>query len=213
MRASPFASVVLFFAAMVGSVVGQGLWEPSDMMKILDPVPKSSVPRELVTRLRVGTANVVLEQTALKEVQALLGGTIGHRGDAGEYLQWICVHGADPSGRWALWLESGETHGDAIGAFVLRRIPALGHVDERCSTLSQTSQSVTLPVPLQLGASEGEVIKVLGRPTVRHNDILFYVHEHEELLRGETFSTSNIVAVAVRRGIVEAIQVSRVTVN
>ena|SRR5437879_5163542 len=213
MRVCLFARIVLFFAAMVGLAADQRVWEPADMINGLDPLPKSSVPRELVTRLRVGTANIVLEQTMMKEVQALLGGTIGHRGDASESLKWICVHGADPAGQWALWLESGEIYGDAIGAFEWRRIPALGQVDERCSTLSQTSQSIMLPVPLQLGASEVEVIKVLGRPTVRSNDILFYVHEHEELLLGETFQTSNIIAVAVREGVVEAIQVSRVTVN
>ena len=148
MRVCLFARIVLFFAAMVGLAADQRVWEPADMINGLDPLPKSSVPRELVTRLRVGTANIVLEQTMMKEVQALLGG-----------------------------------------------------------------QSMMLPVPLQLGASEVEVIKVLGRPTVRSNDILFYVHEHEELLLGETFQTSNIIAVAVREGVVEAIQVSRVTVN
>ncbi len=49
---------------------------------------------------------VNLEETPLKEVQKGLGGTIGSRGDASEALRWLCFHGSDAKGRWALWLES-----------------------------------------------------------------------------------------------------------
>jgi hypothetical protein len=60
-----------------------------------------------------------------------------------------------------LWLETGEIHGNNIGAFEWRRISKSTRVDQRCSAAS-ASEQIVLPVQLRLGIAQGELIKALG---------------------------------------------------
>ena len=111
-----------------------------------------------------------------------------------------------------LWLESGEIDGPCVGGFQWRRASRSAQFDERCSTLSDTSE-VELPSDLSLGISEEKVIRVLGRPTSRRGNTLLYEHEHDGLIRGEQFFSSNVVIVALRGRVVWAIQVSKTVTN
>ena len=63
------------------------------------------------------------------------------------------------------------------------------------------------PLRFGLGQTEMQVRKILGRPTVRYRDTLIFFHEHEETIRNQSFTASNTVAVALRGGVVWAIQV------
>jgi hypothetical protein len=206
---------VLFFV-VVGSHANAGqrvFWEPLGLLPSVDRLPQPTVSREYITSLRVANWSMILEKTTLEDVQARLGGTVGRRGDASTSLHWICLSGTDRAGRWVLWLESGEIHGGDVGAFELRRIPPAAVLDDRCVALSGRNSGVTLPIPLRLGIKEAEVIKVVGKPTVRLGEILLYVHEHQETIRGEPFDATNVLAVLVRRGVVEAIEVWKTTVS
>ena len=213
MRVTLLLSVIFFIVASAASEAGQSFWEPLGVVPSLAPLPRPSVSREFITRLRVANSNVILEKTTMKEVQARLGGTVGHRGDASESLDWICFHGTDLSGRWVLWLESGEIHGDTVGAFELRRIPPSAILDDRCGVLPSPNSRVILPVALQLGAREAQIVQALGAPTVKRGDVLVYLHEHQETIRRQVFSASNVLAVFVRGGVVEAIEVWKTTVS
>jgi hypothetical protein len=70
---------------------------------------------------------------------------------------------------------------------------------------------IELPIALRLGQTEMQVRKILGKPTVRYGSTLIFCHEHEVTVRKEPFTVSNLVAVALRGGVVWAIQVSKDT--
>ena len=67
-----FGLVILFVAGSVR----QDLWEPPDALKPLDSLPNASVSREFITHVGVANTDIVLEKTAMRHVQARLGGTI-----------------------------------------------------------------------------------------------------------------------------------------
>jgi hypothetical protein len=72
---------------------------------------------------------------------------------------------------------------------------------------------VELPIALHLGITEAEVLKTLGRPTVRHGNSLGYVHEHQESIRGEPYDSVNIVVILLRAGRVWSIEASKTTTS
>jgi hypothetical protein len=62
-------------------------WAPPVLFSIAgDTVPSPTVPRELITRLRVADMNVVLDEARLSEVRRHFGGEIGKSGDAGNFV-------------------------------------------------------------------------------------------------------------------------------
>jgi hypothetical protein len=167
----------------------------------------------MIASLRVSGVTIPLEEeTELESLQTRFGGEIGSEGDAADSLGWLCLYGNDAVGPWVLWLESGEIDGPYVGAFQWRRVSHSAEFDERCSALPDTSE-VELPIDLGIGTSEEKVIKILGRPTSRRGNTLLYEHEHDELVRGEEFNSSNMVIVALRGGVVWAIQVAKTTTN
>ncbi len=167
----------------------------------------------MIASLRVSETTIPLEEeTELETAQTMFGGKIGAQGDAADSLLWLCLHGSDAAGPWVLWLESGEIDGPYVGGFQWRRVSRSAQVDERCSALPDTSE-VELPINLRLGTSEKKVIKLLGSPTSRRGDTLLYEHEHDELIRGEEFNSSNSLIVELRGGVVWAIQVNKTTTN
>ncbi|MGD0696810.1 MAG: hypothetical protein ABSB82_18500 [Terriglobia bacterium] len=66
---------------------------------------------------------------------------------------------------------------------------------------------IELPIALRLDLTEMQVRKILGKPTVRYRSTLIFDHEHQETIRNEPATVSNTVAVALRDGVVWAIQV------
>jgi hypothetical protein len=190
------------------------IWAPPILWKFNDrALPKATVPKEMIASLRVSGVTIPLEEeTELETMQSRFGGEIGSQGDAADSLGWLCLYGSDGIGPWVLWLESGEIDGPYIGGFQWRRVSHSSRFDERCSALPDTSE-VRLPIGLGLGTSEAKVIRILGRPTSRRGDTLLYEHEHDELIRGEQFFSTNTVIVALRGGVVRAIQAVKTTTN
>lgn len=175
--------------------------------------PKPTVPKELVGHLRVGNVNILLEETPIKDVQAHLGGVIGHRGDAAEYLEWVCVHGSDEIGQWVLWIEGGEIHGGTVGGFRWQRATPSARFDNRCAVLPKTDDRITLPISVGLGTTETDLFQALGKPTTMEGDNLLFAHEHDETIRGEPYTSDNNVSIFLRRGVVWAMQVWKTTVS
>jgi len=184
-------------------------WQPPGWDGLFNELPTATVPKEMVGAFRVSDFPIELEETKMDDVRAHLGGTIGHKGDAGEYLEWLCFRGTDSEGRWVLWLESGEIDGGMVGRFRWQRLPMNAELDQRCRMLQREAGGILLPISLRLGTTEKEVLKTLGTPTVRRGDRLIYVHEHDETIRGEAFTSYNIVEVRFRGGTVCAIGVSK----
>jgi len=188
---------------------GQAIWEPP--AATFDEYPKGTVSKQMLASLRVSGIPVELEDTKMTDIASTLGGTIGQKGDAGLFEEWLCFHGTDATGRWALWLESREIDGGTVGQFHWRRLNMNAVVDRRCRMLGD--RKVELPISLRLDITESEVLKSLGRPTVRLGGSLGYVHEHTESFQGEPYASTNIVVVLLRAGRVWSIEVSKTTVS
>jgi len=195
-------------ASRPSSSSGQVIWEPP-AWTFLHEIPKATVSKQMLATLRVSGFPITLENTKMDKVSSTLGGSIGQKGDAGNFEEWLCFYGTDPSGRWVLWLESGEIDGGTVGSFQWQRLDTSAVLDGRCQMLGDAK--VDLPIAVRLGTVEAGVLKSLGRPTVRRGDRLVYVHEHQESILGEPFDSSNIVAILLRAGRVWEIDVSKTT--
>jgi hypothetical protein len=187
-------------------------WQPPAWNFLTEP-PKATVSKEMLVSLQVSNVAIYFEKTKMDDVRVRLRGTIGHSGDAGDYVEWLCFRGTDPKRRWVLWLESGEIDGGMVGSFQWQRVANSAVLDPRCRTLQDTSGAIKLPVALRLGMAETEVLKTLGPPTVSHGDRLIYVHEHQESIRGEPYTSENIVSILLRDGMVWAIEASKTTTS
>lgn len=206
-----FAVVPVFLLLCVSLACSQAVWEPPADLSV-SGIHRPTVGRELVTAIRIAGIDVVLEETQLSDVRSRLGGTIGTRGDASEALAWLCLHGSDEGGRWAIWLEAGEIHGGAVGAFQLRRINAGEPIDTRCQALG-SDRRIDLPAGLRLGLAQTQAVKTLGAPTATAGDTSLYAHEHVETIGGETATASNTLTVRLRGSVIDAIDVWKMTVS
>jgi hypothetical protein len=168
-----FSISALFFVASAtfaqsasrqSSSSGQVIWGPPAWT--YDEIPKATVSKQMLATLRVSGFPVTLENTNMDDVASSLGGTIGQKGDAGKFEEWLCFHGTDANGSWVLWLESGKIDGGTAGSFHWRRLNKGAVLDRRCRVLGKTK--VELPIALWLDITEAEVLKSFGRPTVRH---------------------------------------------
>jgi hypothetical protein len=187
------------------------LWQPTT---IAGPqrLPPATVHEEMIGSLRVADVQVVLDETRWEDVQKRLGGTIGHSGDAGESLTWLCFHGSDAQGGWVFWLQGGEVNGDSVGGIQWLRMASGDQTDSRCRRLEQ-KRDVELPIRLRLGMTRAEVTATLGAPTVQQHDVLTYLYEHTETVGDTPFTASNTLEIVLRDGVVCAIEAWRTTVN
>ena len=201
--------VVLLAASLTALAQSSPIWEPPNL-RIPDALPRATASKELITTLRVAGIRIDLETTALRRVQEELGGEMGDSGDAGESLEWLCLHGSDANGKWALWLESDvELYRGDINKFAVQRIDRNAKMDPRCRSIVG---DIELPGGLRLGLTETQVRKILGKPTARYGSTLLFDHEHEESLHNETVTVENTVCVTLRRGVVSSIEVWKISV-
>jgi hypothetical protein len=163
----------------------------------------------MVTALRLGTMSIRLERTELAAIRERYGGEAGLRGDAGSTLRWLCYGGQDATGRWALWLTSGEIDGPTIGSFEWRRVDASAQFDPRCALLPRGTTVTLSPTYLRLGVSRSQVLHRLGNPSMRRGVLLDY----EYARTGKTYDFSNSVAVWLRNGVVDSILVAETISN
>jgi hypothetical protein len=214
-------AITLFFAAacsLSAQTIAPGppldesaIWRTQPLLRFDDgPALRPTVPKEMIASLRLSDVNVPLEHIELQALQIRFGGKIGEEGDASNWHAWLCLHGSDTVSPWVLWLESSEIDGPYVGGFELRRVSRSAQFDERCAALPDTAR-IEMPIDLSLGTSKTKVISLLGRPTARVGDVLLYEHEHNELIRGEEFTSDNNVTVELRNGVVSAIDVTKTT--
>jgi hypothetical protein len=174
---------------------------PADLEMPGEVAPNPTISEPMITALRIGTMSIRFETTEFATVRERLGGEQGQRGDASAALQWLCYGGQDAGGRWALWLTGGEIDGPTVGSFEWRRIDANAQFDPRCTQLP-VGETITLsPTPLRLGMSQAEVLRRLGKPTLRRGPILEYDYRGQK----KSYDVWNTVAVRLSNGIVDSI--------
>jgi hypothetical protein len=184
------------------------VWEPPNP-DFSEALPKATIPKEMLSKIVVSGMSVNLEKTAISDIAAHFGATIGGKGDAGDSVQWVCFRGVDAGGDWVLWLESGEINGGTVGSFRWQRVGNADVLDQRCRLLR--GRAVELQNQLRLGLAQADVLKELGPATVSRADRAVYVHEHDESIHGEPYTSVNVVVVLFRQGKVQAIDVSKTT--
>jgi hypothetical protein len=203
------ALAMLLSVAVLDAQQPQVLWEPPTILA--EPVaPEPTVARDLVPSLGVGPFKVIFEDTSLAQVAAHFNAPVGHAGDASESISWVCLHGRDSAGRWALWVESGEIHGGLCGGFFWLRLSAADRLDERCRAVE--AASISLPAPVRLGAPAADVLRKMGPPTTQSPERMLYVHRKAMTLvpksggRPEPYELWSTLHMRVHRGTVDAIQ-------
>lgn len=115
--------------------------------------------------LRMGSLEVTLEKTSLKEVQSTTGvGKIYSHGDASEALAWLCYTVSTSHLKQRLWLSSGEMGGlsiiDGISAVV---IPTKVSPSAGCPELPKRYMPLRFANGIWLGASEERFQKSFGK--------------------------------------------------
>jgi hypothetical protein len=185
------------------------VWEPPLLFTATDEIPKGTVAKDIVRDLQVSDKTVVLEETKLVDIQAHFKAVVGNRGDAGDYLEWLCFYSANNN--WVLWLTGGEIDAGAISGFQLQIVPAKAQIDGRCRQL--TDSAVTLPNGIRLGMPERDLSHIMGQPTKRQGQRFLYVHEEVQTIRKQPYTETNVVVVNIRNGVVSAIAVSRSTIS
>ncbi|HUW27897.1 MAG TPA: hypothetical protein VMV97_04745 [Sulfuriferula sp.] len=118
-----------------------------------------------VVPLRMGSLEVTLEKTSLKEVQSTIGaGEIYSHGDASEALAWLCYTVSTSNPKQRLWLSSGEMGGltivDGVAAVV---IPTNVSPSADCPDLPQRYTPLRFANGIWLGASEERFQKSFGK--------------------------------------------------
>jgi len=183
------------------------VWQPPKL-DVPKSLPNTHIPKAIIGNFRIGTIPITLEETLLKDVERNLGGTIGSSGDASEAIEWLCFHGADAHGRWALWLENSEMSGGGkVDGFIWQRIPTEAAIDRRCR---KQEVQIDMPIPLVLGLTESEVRGILGEPTTKYRNTLIFDHLYKQTIHNESFMVSNPVFLELRDGVLWAVQVWKI---
>lgn len=181
-------------------------WQPYKM-QFPSVAPPPTIPKEMVSRLKVANWPITLETTSLADAQRRFGGSLGHSGDAGDFLQWLCLYKRNADDGWVLWLTSGEIDGGSIGGLVWLHMGANQKVDSRCTELSAEQATVTLPIPLKLNMTRDTVEQLLGKPSGSFHETFTYLHEHKGTIKRTPYTWENSIEIVYRRGLVQAIQV------
>jgi hypothetical protein len=203
------------------SACAGGLWEPP-------PGPNfawASIPTdasqskaiesgEVLDTLDLAQVHVVLEKTSMSDVQRQLGGTVGHRGDAGTSLSWLCYYQARGANPWIIWILSGEIHGgEIVHGFELTRILPGATPEVGCGSLKERDQAV-LPATLKLGQTRQEVLTRLGAPSRAKRDALQFIRTRSMDSPGGPLSMFNVTWIQFdERGSVTGVGTVKTTTN
>ena len=161
MSLSQIAFVAALFIAPGASAADDGVPPPAWD----DDSVTTTTSHDPVVPLRMGSLEVTLEKTSLKEVQSAIGvGEIYSHGDASEALAWLCYTVSTSNPKQRLWLSSGEMGGltiiNSVSAVV---IPTKVSPSAGCPELPQRYMPLRFANGIWLGASEERFQKSFGK--------------------------------------------------
>jgi hypothetical protein len=209
MRAFIFAALICISvsASAQQASTSKPLWEPVTLVLDDDDPTPPTLTREMIPSIRIGQVNVRFDETPFGVVERRFGLTRGQSGDAGDFLQWVCLSGSDARGNWILWLQGGEVNGNEVGGFVLHRVESRRAVDTRCR---RTTEAIVIPTGLWLGMSAQAVSGILGTPGRTKGAVSRWAFEHESR---DQFTTNVWISMDFVGGFVTTIDVSKIDVN
>jgi hypothetical protein len=156
----------------------QGIWVPPHFPGEGIDVP-ATVSQDWMTTLQIGAQEIVFEKTPLDSLQLRLhAGPMGHTGDAGDFVQWLCFTGGIAQNRWVLWLDAGEMDAGDVAGFHMVAVPPDAQVDHRCSELQPVDTPV-LPKGLNVGLDDSTVHRLLGPPSTVVGDTSIYYFQRK----------------------------------
>ena len=155
--------------------------------KSTDPVPPPNYPfgdvppqtlnHHPALSMTLGPLNVRLIGTNLKEVQKVIGsGEIHARGDAAENTRWLCYSNSDKEYSWRVWLMSNGEMDKPEGRIstIVAKILAESESIPSCPVLPPMFGVVVLNNGIWLNATQVDVLKKLGEPSLRKDSWFLY---------------------------------------
>lgn len=141
----------------------------------LERVPPT-VKKRLATRFSLGAFAGCFEETPLGTVrEAVGGGTIQHRGDAGDSVYWLCYRRA----QHRLWvMSSGEMGGPdhRVTEIVEELTEKDTETPADCGIIPEKFAPLVIDGKLHLGMSRAEVVTALGPPSTSETAQMVYSH-------------------------------------
>ncbi len=197
----------------------KSLWKPPEIsgLRGLMEAVHPTVAHMMVSTFRVADSRVVFERTNLLNLVGKLNVRTGADGDASESLRWLCLTGTNAGHSWILWLTSGEIDGGTVGGLRVQVLEADEQPDSRCKAIIGDAPPVDLGIPLRLGMTRSEVIRVLGKPSASAGTLTVYYHEHKKPIYNsqtglqDDFLVMNSVSIAFNGDVVEGIDVLKST--
>src|ERR1051325_5006928 len=122
MRLLVVSTMILSSAVMLSAQQPRAsttLWEPIPLALRDNVSTPPTLKREMIPNIRIGQLNIRFDETPFRAVEQRFALIRGKRGDAGEFVQWVCLSGSDSTGDWILWFQGAEVNGESIGGFTL----------------------------------------------------------------------------------------------
>ncbi|MDR3417115.1 MAG: hypothetical protein P4L83_13100 [Nevskia sp.] len=141
-----------------------------------DGFAAATLPAPPAAELRLGRFAVRLERTRMAEVRKAAGaGEVGHRGDAGASLYWLCYTLPHEDSADLLWFTSGELYGGGeIDGIVARRLADGEAAPPGCPVLPAALRPAALRHGLWLGSTTAQLQAALPRPSATRDGWLEY---------------------------------------
>ena len=213
-RSTCFALLVAAtLSCLTGRATAQTIWEPppdaSDELRS-EAASAARGSQDIVSTLTVGTLSVALQETSLQDLQTQFGGTIGHRGDAGAAVSWLCLWRPGKRQMWVLWLEDSELGAGKVARFQWRVESPTATVDPRCQVLP-AGAAVGVALRIRPGQMRAQVRAHLGPPSFDGGDTWLYLRARQIGSRSTPFDVTNGVVIGFRNDRVDSIDAWKTT--
>ncbi|MBS0378222.1 MAG: hypothetical protein JSS29_07040 [Proteobacteria bacterium] len=165
----------------------------------------------------MGALKIQFERTTLPEVQRAIGlGSIRHRGDAGDSVNWLCYTAVAPGQNSRIWIEAhGEMGGpeEFITGIAVQAIMQDDHSPE-CPVLPKHYEPRSFDNGIWLGARSAAVSRAFPAGLIRRGDRAFVGYQGKVVGDSKCdggYDLLNSLFLTFKSGVVIAIHAGQVT--
>jgi hypothetical protein len=180
---------------------------------------KPTLDRPAVGGIQLGDLLVQLERTTLSEVMGKIGiGKIDYAGDAADSTTWLCYFDKGESSTQKVWLSSSELNGGTvIDSIDIVELDSGVQPSSECPLLTGQRAQVKFDNGLSIGASEGEVRRIIGKPSQRRGGWWSYSYSGKKQLmvdgRFVVYDVNSLFAIHMQLGKAVAVTASQSTTD